>query len=159
MALILVWNTSVYHFKDLPILRERIRTDRPALFQWSIGASKSVEIGERVFLFKRKPAGIVASGVVVAGERQNRSGPAHNAMIEFDSFVDEPLEVSILVEELGSAWSSPASGWVCPVTDYPIVLELWGLHVKHGVGAVVAESLCNELADLGQILARTTLSE
>ena len=64
---LLTWNPSRWSWPELARAAYLVREEGSALQRWSVGNTRKIGVGDRVFLLRQgvEPRGIVASGVVI----------------------------------------------------------------------------------------------
>lgn len=113
-------------------------------FRWSCGNTKSIEVGDRVFLmrlgYQEEIKGIVASGIVTvspfeAPHWHGEGGTPTALYIEFEPDVllnpdtDDLLDPKIVTQEFD--WYPQRSGITIPHEIVPYLEQVWQQHVQH----------------------------
>ncbi|MDM7999699.1 MAG: HNH endonuclease [Dehalococcoidia bacterium] len=160
---ILTWNPDRWSWDELDQQVARLRRNEPALDRWSTGNTKSVVVGDRLFLLKQgqEPRGIMGSGWATSdvfrddhwdSVRAAAGDKANYVNVDFDSLVapDAVLPVSDLVQAdpLGSVhWNSmPASGFGLSDDAAEAMEQLWREHLGR-VSTPTPQRLPEEVED------------
>ena len=131
---LLTWNPERWQWNYIQKSIAQIETDGFCFEPWSVGVTKKIHTGDRVFLMKlgEKPRGISASGWVTSDTYEDKhwddnSKNAFYVDVHFDAIIDpsqEPIfSIELLQDKIYSAvnWTPQASGMSIPddVAEHP----------------------------------------
>lgn len=124
---LLTWNPERWQWNYIQKSIAQIETDGFCFEPWSVGVTKKIHTGDRVFLMKlgEKPRGISASGWVTSDTYEDKhwgdsSKTALYVDVHFDTIIDPNQESIFSIELLqdkiysGVNWTPQASGMIIP---------------------------------------------
>lgn len=124
---LLTWNPERWQWNYIQKSIAQIETDGFCFEPWSVGVTKKIRTGDRVFLMKlgEKPRGILASGWVTSDTYEgthwgDNSKTALYVDVHFDAIIDPSQESIFSIELLqdkiysGVNWTPQASGMSIP---------------------------------------------
>lgn len=124
---LLTWNPEKWQWNYIQKSIAQVKTDGFCIEPWSVGVTKKIRMGDRVFLMKlgEKPRGISASGWVTSDTYEDKhwgdnSKTALYVHVHFDTIIDpnqEPIfSIELLQDKIysGVNWTPQASGMIIP---------------------------------------------
>lgn len=143
---LLTWNPERWQWNYIQKSIAQIETDGFCFEPWSVGVTKKIHTGDRVFLMKlgEKPRGISASGWVTSDTYEDKhwgdsSKTALYVDVHFDKIID-PSQNSIFSIELlqdkiysGMNWTPQASGMIIPDAIAENLEKDWAKFINHPV--------------------------
>jgi 5-methylcytosine-specific restriction protein A len=126
---LLTWNPKRWHWDNLQEEVEKLNEQEFLIDRWSVGVSKRVKRGDRLFLIRlgKEPKGIIGSGVAESDvfeadhwddDKYAAGVPANYVNVRFDNLLNPENEAILPRQELNSLgnmhWSSQSSGTQIP---------------------------------------------
>jgi len=148
---LLTWNPNHYEWASLEEQIHEVRNSGKCHDKWSTGATKRIEPGDRLFIFKQgdSPRGVIASGVFTSDvhqvphwnpDKRAEGKESNSARIEIRMLVspDDVLAVEHLhkppLNEIN--WNSQASGPEIAPHAVSKLTQLWNQHYQSITGAM-----------------------
>lgn len=143
---LLTWNPEKWQWNHVQKSIAQVETEGFCFEPWSVGVTKKICTGDRVFLMKlgEKPRGISASGWVTSDTYEDKhwgdkSKTALYVDVHFDKIID-PRQESIFSIELlqdkvysGVNWTPQASGMIIPDDIAENLEKDWAKFTNHPV--------------------------
>lgn len=150
---LLTWNPERWQWNYIQKSIAQVETDGFCFEPWSVGVTKKIRTGDRVFLMKlgEKPRGISASGWVTSDTYEDKhwgdsSKTALYVDIHFDTIIDpsqEPIfPIELLQDKIysGVNWTPQASGMIIPDDVAENLEKDWAKFLNHPVPAQQIDS-------------------
>ena len=143
---LLTWNPERWQWNHIQKRITQVETEGFCFEPWSVGVTKKICTGDRVFLMKlgEKPRGISASGWVTSDTYEDKhwgdnSKTALYVDVHFDTIIDPSQESIFSIELLqdkiysGVNWTPQASGMIIPDDIAENLEKDWAKFVNHPI--------------------------
>ena len=143
---LLTWNPEKWQWNHIQKSIAQVETEGFCFEPWSVGVTKKICTGDRIFLMKlgEKPRGISASGWVTSDTYEDKhwgdnSKTALYVDVHFDKIIDPSQESIFSIELLqdkvysGVNWTPQASGMIIPDDIAENLEKDWAKFINHPI--------------------------
>lgn len=143
---LLTWNPKKWQWNHIQKSIAQVETEGFCFETWSVGVTKKICTGDRIFLMKlgEKPRGVSASGWVTSDTYEDKhwgdnSKTALYVDVHFDKIIDPSQESIFSIELLqdkvysGVNWTPQASGMIIPDDIAENLEKDWAKFINHPI--------------------------